>query len=193
MSRKQEQQKALTRDEANIYQRTIIRSALYGGFSGLCSSTAATVALNRCWPPFRSLSPSIKSTFILYPTFLLVAAGANHGDQMFQSRVHPDRNYVDTARRHIEELEKEEDTAQRLKELAYEHRYWLLGSTWLTTVAASLWHTKHDVLLSGVQKFGQARIAAQTSTITIFLLTAAMEIRDAREGRGKYEAISVTD
>jgi hypothetical protein len=47
--------------------------------------------------------------------------------------------------------------------------------------------------MTGTQKLVQARVVAQASTVGILLLTTAMELRDVRERRGKYEDVVVVN
>lgn len=185
--------KLFTHDEAQTYYSSVWRWGSLAGIAGLSGGIVVIGVLNRFSAAFRTFTPSIKSSLAIYPGILATAAGADHAAQLFELHQHPEIKYVDATERIYEELKRREYPLQRMKEWGYEHRYKLCAGTWAATMMITLGLLRRDRLMTGTQKLVQARVVAQASTVGILLLTTAMELRDVREGRGKYEEVVVVD
>lgn len=185
--------KLFTHDEAQTYYNSVWRWGSLAGIAGLSGGIVVIGVLNRFSAAFRAFTPSIKSSLAIYPGMLATAAGADHAAQLFGLHQHPEKKHIDATERIYEELRRNETRRQRMKEFGYEHRYRLFAGTWAATMMITLGLLRRDRLMTGAQKLVQARVVAQASTVGILLLTTAMELRDMRERRGKYEEVVVVD
>lgn len=185
--------KLLAHGEARNYYSSIWRWDSLAGIAGLSGGIVIISACNRFSVAFRVFTPSIKSSLAIYPGILAASAGASHATQLFELHQHPEIKYVDATERIYKELKRRESPLQRMKEWGYEHGYKLCAGTWAATMMITLGLLRRDRLMTGTQNLVQARVVAQASTIGMLLLTTAMELRDVREGRGKYEEVVVVD
>lgn len=163
------------------------------GERGVVDGTLAT-GLHRFYSPFRQLPFYVNSTTCIYPGMLTTSIGANRASHAFQSDLHPElRRYEDEAKQQIKRIYAEESPGQRAKDWLYDHQFQVLGGTWATTMAAALTYMRGDYSTRGVRKLVQARVSAQASTLAVLLLTAALEAKDRKEGRGKYQRVIVVN
>ncbi|EAW11920.1 HIG1 domain-containing protein [Aspergillus clavatus NRRL 1] len=185
--------KTLTQEEAKTYSTDVWSWGAKAGLAGLGGGLLLVGALNRFHPRFRTYDLSIKASLPLYPAFLGAMAGASYGEHLFQRQEHPCIGYLDAKQRTLEAIRRDEAPIQRMKEWAYDHRYKLCAATWMTTMLVAMRMMRREVGISEGQKLLQGRLVAQGSTISILLFTTAMEMRDAKKGRGIYEEVEVVE
>ncbi|KAF2257984.1 hypothetical protein CC78DRAFT_480324, partial [Lojkania enalia] len=100
---------------------------------------------------------------------------------------------ADEVVRVAEELRKEEHISERTQYWILEHRYLILGTTWLSTVAISLSRMRREHYLFPAQKLIRARVIAQAMIMAMLLAAAVLEARQAHTASGKYEIVKVYD
>ena len=71
-----------------------------------------------------------------------------------------------------------------------EERYKIVGASWLVAAFAIVGRNPH---LTGQQKLVQARVYAQGLTLAVLIASAAFELQDSNEERGKYETVVYVD
>lgn len=179
-----------TREEEEYY-RSIWHGGARGGVAGFAVGLAVAAGLHRFYPPFRQLPMYIKSTFAIYPGIVMTSIGANLGSHAYQSRLHP--KYLDESQRKAAEIHAKESKPQRVKDWLYENRLHALGATWAVSMAVCLERMRRDPYTATARKVVQARVFAQVTTVAAVLILAALEAKDKREGRGKYQKVLVVD
>ncbi|KAJ9419574.1 hypothetical protein FOXG_19403 [Fusarium oxysporum f. sp. lycopersici 4287] len=186
--------KVIAQDEEEQYYRSILREGIKTGVSGLAFGIALATGLHRFYFPFRQLPLYVKSTTCIYPGMLTISIGANRASHAFQSYLHPElRRYEDEAEQQVKRIYAEESPGQRAKDWLYDHRFQVLGGTWAITMAVALTNMRRDHSTRGARKLVQARVVAQASTLAALLLTAVLEAKDRKEGRGKSQKVIVVN
>lgn len=168
---------------------------MLGAVLSLSAGVAGTTLAYRRFPSFRSRDLVVLETLIsIYPTFLGAFYGAEHASYSFKSPEYPGRfGYVDQEARMIKEAERQEPEPDQAERWLLRHRYPIIGATWLTIMAISLRRMRRPHYLYPGQKLVQARVIAQAVTVTMLLVTAALEIRQISKEKGKYEKVEVFD
>ncbi len=105
----------------------------------------------------------------------------------------PANQYKDEATRAAEAARESADTYTRLKTWGREHRYGIITASWVASMAIALGLVSRNRYLTGPQKLVQARVYAQALTVGVFVATAALEIGDANQGKGRWETVKVID
>ncbi|KAG8526376.1 uncharacterized protein KY384_000369 [Bacidia gigantensis] len=76
---------------------------------------------------------------------------------------------------------------------AKEHRYQIVGGSWVLSMVASLSFVGRNPYLSSAQKLVQARVYAQGLTLAVLIASAVFELSDRDQGEGRWETIKVLD
>jgi Hypoxia induced protein conserved region len=74
-----------------------------------------------------------------------------------------------------------------------EERYKIVGASWLASMMAAFAIVGRNPYLSGQQKLVQARVYAQGLTLAVLIASAAFEMQDSREQKGRYETKEYID
>lgn len=74
-----------------------------------------------------------------------------------------------------------------------EERYKIVGATWLLSMVSAFGLVGRNPYLTGPQKLVQARVYAQGLTLAVMIISAAFEVQDSREQRGRYETVEYVD
>ena len=82
---------------------------------------------------------------------------------------------------------------ERMMSFGKEHRYQIVGGSWILSIVAALALTGRNPYLSTQQKLVQARVYAQGLTVAVLIATAIFEIGDQNKGEGRYETVKVLD
>jgi Hypoxia induced protein conserved region len=187
--------KILTKEEEAAHYHTTVAGGLKGGALGLLFGVGAVSLAHHRFPSFRSLTLPLKA-------FLATSAGtfaaiiqADRASQAFEtSRHHPfSAPYKDQVQRELELARANEPLSQRLRRWGREHRYEIVGVSWVAGMGLALGMVGRNRYLTGAQKLVQARVYAQGLTIAVLVATAALEIGDAKGGRGRWETVLVVD
>lgn len=185
--------KILTKEQAQAHYNAVIRGGLSGGLITLTVGLASACIANHRYHAFRSLTLPYKAFLVTYSSTFVAIVQADRASRSFQSLEYPDSHYVDKTERLIEEARGQEGTMRRAKDWVKENRYPIIGTSWVASMAVALGLMRPNQYLSGSQKLVQARMAAQGFTLAVLIATAALEVRDAKMGEGKYEKIMVFD
>lgn len=105
----------------------------------------------------------------------------------------PGGKYKDSASRTRDEVYAQMSTGEKLRHWGSENRYPLLGASWLASITIASILVGRSPYLTYTQKFAQARVYAQGLTIALFIASAAIEIGDRSEGKGRWETVKVID
>jgi hypothetical protein len=187
--------KILTKEEEAAHYNATVSGGLKGGALGLLFGVGAVSLANRRSPSFRSLTLPLKA-------FLATSAGtfaaiiqADRASQAFEtSRHHPfSAPYKDQLQRALEEARAAEALPQRLRRWGREHRYEIVLVSWVAGMGVALGMVGRNRYLTGAQKLVQARVYAQGLTVAVLVATAALEVGDAKGGRGRWETVLVVD
>jgi Hypoxia induced protein conserved region len=107
----------------------------------------------------------------------------------------PDRTRGHAARQ--EQLLGEIDAAKpawvRARDWAAEHRYGIVGVSWVASMAIALGLVRRNPHLTGKQKLVQSRVYAQGLTVAVLLASFMLEGTDAMKGTGRWETVKVLD
>lgn len=74
-----------------------------------------------------------------------------------------------------------------------EERYKIVGGSWLASMVAAFAIVGRNPYLTGQQKLVQARVYAQGLTLAVLIASAAFEMQDSREGKGRYDEVEYID
>jgi Hypoxia induced protein conserved region len=152
------------------------------------------VGAARRYPAFNQLTLPLKA-------FLITSAGtfsgiiaADHSSRSYESS----RNPADQAYASREEERRRAQISgmtwtQRAMAWGREERYKIVGASWLASMVAAFAIVGRNPYLSGPQKLVQARVYAQGLTLAVLIASAAFELQDSNEQRGKYETVEYVD
>lgn len=74
-----------------------------------------------------------------------------------------------------------------------EHRYQIVGGSWVASMAIALGLVGRSPYLSTQQKLVQARVYAQGLTVAVLIATAVFEAGDQSKGQSRWETVKVMD
>jgi Hypoxia induced protein conserved region len=74
-----------------------------------------------------------------------------------------------------------------------EERYKIIGASWVASMAAAWVLVGRNPYLTGTQKLVQARVYAQGLTLAVLIATAAFELKDSKDDKGRYESVEYID
>ena len=74
-----------------------------------------------------------------------------------------------------------------------ENRYGIVGGSWVASMGIALGIVGRNPYLTGAQKLVQARVYAQGLTVAVLIATAAFEISDSKNEKGRWETVKVLD
>ncbi|EWC43404.1 hypothetical protein DRE_07651 [Drechslerella stenobrocha 248] len=185
--------KLLTKEEEAQHYAATVRGGLKGGGIGLGIGLASAFALNRHSAFFRSLTLPLKAFFVSSSaTFALIIAADNASRAFEVSRHTSSLPYQDQAARMLAERRQQMSNKDKAMDWGREHRYQIVGASWVASMAGSLALVYRDKYLTRAQKLVQARVYAQGLTLLVLLASAAFEISDARSGRSN-DVVMVPD
>jgi hypothetical protein len=165
-----------------------------GGVGGLLIGTLGVVGAARRYPAFNQLTLPLK-------VFLVSSAGtfggiiaADHASRTYEASINP----ADQARKSRLVKERAAEVSgltwtQRAMLWGREERYKIVGGSWLLSMVAAFGLVGRNPYLSVPQKLVQARVYAQGLTLAVLIASAALEVQDSREQRGRYETVEYVD
>lgn len=132
--------------------------------------------------------------------FLLTSSGtfsaiiaADRSSRNFEIARDPARQYRDEASLQQERLRSEEPLLKKLKDWGRENRYPIVTASWVASMGIALGLVGKNKYLTTAQKLVQARVYAQGLTLAVLIATAALEVGDANQGKGRWETVKVLD
>lgn len=182
------------RSYANTSTRATLQGGILGGLGGLAFGAVGVVAATRRYPAFNHLTLPLKA-------FLITSAGtfsgiiaADHASRSYESGQNPaNQAYAsrEEQRRHAELSGM--TWTQRAMAWGREERYKIVGASWLASMVASFAIVGRNPYLTGPQKLVQARVYAQGLTLAVLIASAAFELQDSKQDKGRYESVEYID
>lgn len=142
---------------------------------------------------FRSLTLPMKAFLTTSSATFASIISADRASRNYEIARDPQRQYRDRATTDLEAAEAEKSTFQRVKDWGRENRYPIVGASWVASMGLSLALVGRNPYLTKAQKLVQARVYAQGLTVAILIATAALEVGDKNQGRGRWETVRVLD
>jgi hypothetical protein len=118
---------------------------------------------------------------------------ADKYSRAFEAARHPEDLYKDEAERQRQQIEANKTTLQKLKDLGRENRYPIVGASWVASMGIALAIVGRSPYLTTSQKIVQARVYAQGLTLAVLVATAAFEIGDRNQEKGRWETVKILD
>lgn len=148
----------------------------------------------RRYPAFNQLTLPLKAFLITSTGTFLGIIAADHASRGYQAS----RNPADQAYASREEQKKAAELSgmtwtQRALAWGREERYKIVGASWVASMVAAFALVGRNPYLTGQQKLVQARVYAQGLTLAVLIATAAFELQDSRQEKGRYETKEYVD
>jgi len=169
--------KLVTQEEADAHQRAVVKGGLKGAGLGLATSIPASYFLQRRWPYYRALPPSLKALGVIMVVAPWTVIEAERQGMFFEDEQRRQRaGYIDpnldaevaaARRKLLSPTERAIDWADR-------HRYSIVGGTWAVSIASAFGIIMRDPLQTTAQKAVQARIWAQGLTVGVLMASAVL-------------------
>jgi len=184
--------KVLSKEEEDAHYREVVRGGIKGGLVGTAVGLGASMVLTRRWPFFRSLTLPFKAFFVTSSGTFLSIIEADRASRGFEATRHGITQFQDSTARILAEQQANLTGWDKAKNWGREHRYPIVFTSWVASMAGSLGLVSRDKYLTSAQKLVQARVYAQGLTLLILVATAAFEVSDQRN-RKEDETILVRD
>lgn len=133
------------------------------------------------------------NVYMLTISLILAIISADKYSRAFEAARHPEEGYKDEAERQRVQRQADKPTLQRMKDWGRENRYPIVGASWVASMAIALGIVGRSPYLTTAQKLVQARVYAQGLTVAVLIATAAFEIGDKSEEKGRWETIKIID
>ena len=124
---------------------------------------------------------------------ILAIISADHFSRAYESARNPANDYKDETERLRQEAAKQQTGGQKVKDWFKEHRYQLVGGSWVASIAAAFAIVGRSPYLSTQQKIVQARVYAQGFTVLVMAGLATFEVSDRQKGTGRWETVKIID
>lgn len=186
--------KLLTKEEEAGHYRATLQGGILGLAGGVAIGTLGVVGAARRYPAFNQLTLPLKA-------FLITSAGtfsgiiaADHYSRSYETS----RNPADQAYAAREEERRKAEISgmtwtQRAMAWGRDERYKIVGASWLASMVAAFAIVGRNPYLTGPQKLVQARVYAQGLTLAVLIASAAFEVQDSREEKGRYQTVEYVD
>ncbi|KAK5462549.1 Replication factor C, subunit RFC4 [Exophiala xenobiotica] len=186
--------KLLTKEQEQEHYNQTLKGGAIGGTIGLAVGTAGVLLAQRRYHFFRTLTLPLKA-------FLITSAGTFAGiinadtySRAYESSTNPIDVEYKERQSEREQAEKANKTfTERAMDFGRKERYKIVGGSWIASMAAAFALVNRNKFLTGQQKIVQARVYAQFLTLGVLVATAAFEISDSRNEKGRYETVRYID
>jgi Hypoxia induced protein conserved region len=174
--------------------RATLQGGIIGGIGGLAVGALGVVGAARRYPAFNQLTLPLKAFLITSAGTFAGIIAADHASRGYEAA----RNPANQALASREEERRRAESSgltwtQRAMAWGREERYKIVGASWLASMVAAFAIVGRNPYLSGQQKLVQARVYAQGLTLTVLIASAAFEMQDSREQKGRYETKEYID
>jgi outer membrane biosynthesis protein TonB len=178
----------------NVSSSATLQGGIIGGLGGLAVGAFGVIGAARRYPAFNQLTLPLKA-------FLITSAGtfsgiiaADHASRSYESSRNPaDQAYASRTDEKRQAEISGMSWTQRAMMWGREERYKIVGASWLASMVAAFAIVGRNPYLSGQQKLVQARVYAQGLTLAVLIASAAFEMQDARDDKGRYETVEYVD
>jgi len=184
--------KILTKEEEAAHYSATLKGGIGGGLAGLAVGLVGVYGATRRYPAFRGLTLPLKAFLVTSSSTFSAIIFADRYSRAFEVSRHS-ANYKDEAERQRQQLEAGKSTYQRAMDWGKENRYPIVGVAWVSSMAIALRIVGRSPYLSTAQKLVQARVYAQGLTVAVLIATAAFEIGDKNNDKGRWETVKVLD
>ncbi|KAL9117847.1 MAG: hypothetical protein Q9187_005610 [Circinaria calcarea] len=185
--------KILTKEEEQAHYNATLRGGIGGGLVGLAVGLAGVYGATRRYPAFGSLTLPLKAFLVTSSGTFAAIISADKYSRAFEAARHPEEQYKDEAERQRQAIEASKTRFQKIKDWGRENRYPIVGASWLASMGIALAIVGRSPYLTTSQKIVQARVYAQGLTLAVLVATAAFEIGDRNEEKGRWETVKVLD
>ena len=186
--------KILTKEEEQAHYYATLKSGTIGGLSGLAVGLVGVYAASARYHFVRQLTLPLKAFLVTSTGTFAGIVAADSGSRKFEEQRNPyDREYKERERERYEAERAGKSFTERSMQWGKDHRYQIVGGSWIASMVAAFALVNRNKYLSGPQKLVQARVYAQFLTLGVLVATAAFEISDQRNKEGKYEEVKYLD
>lgn len=186
--------KILTKEQEREHYNAVLYGGAVGGTLGLAAGFVGVALAQRRYQFFRNLTLPLKAFFITSAGTFAGIVNADHYSRKYES----DSNPLDVEYRRRESEKVAADRAgktftEKAMDFGRRERYKIVGASWIASMATAFAIVNRNKYLSGPQKLVQARVYAQFLTVGVLVATAAFEISDSRNAKGRYETVRYLD
>ncbi|EPQ58964.1 hypothetical protein GLOTRDRAFT_70022 [Gloeophyllum trabeum ATCC 11539] len=168
--------KIVSSDDIDNYQRATAIGGAKGFFGGLAVAGPASYILNKRWPYYRQLPPSLKAFGIILVAVPSFVIAAEHAGQKYEKDhwTGVGKVELDTAAAREQARWEALSPSEKVKDWAARHQYGVIGGSWALSMVGSFGWIMRDPHQSFAQKIVQARMWAQGLTIGVLLAAGAI-------------------
>lgn len=185
--------KILTKEEEQAHYNATVKGGITGGAIGLLIGGVGVFAGNKRFHLIRNLTLPMKAFLVSSSTTFASIIAADRSSRKFEWDRDPQRQYRDSASIAQDQARASESSLQRLKEWGRENRYPIVTASWVASMGIALGLVSKNKYLTTAQKLVQARVYAQGLTLAVLIATAALEVGDANQGKGRWETVKILD
>jgi len=185
--------KILTKEEEAQHYKAVVTGGAIGGAVGLGLGFGGVMWASRRYPAFKSLTLPFKTFLVSSTSTFCAIINADRWSMDFEKRQNPMSFYKTEEQRLLAEAHERMRADEKALHWAREHRYTIVFSSWLAGMGVALSMVGRSKYLTAAQKIVQARVYAQGLTLAVLIATAALEMGDAKSGRGRWETVLVLD
>jgi len=175
--------KLLTQEELQAHNHATIRGAAEGALGGAAIALPGSYLLNRQWPYYRSLPPSLKVLGVIFIVVPGLAIQAERRGLEFDRSQWIDAGKLELEREAAEKRAAWEalSSRSRITNWLVGHQYSIMFGGWLSACAVAgsiIWKNKYQ---TPAQKVVQVRMWAQGLTIGIVLVAGILTHANRQE------------
>lgn len=186
--------KILTKEEEAAHYRATLKGGTLGGVLGLGAGFAAVALASQRYHFFRTLTLPLKAFLVTSSGTFSGIIAADHYSRKYEQERNPlDKEFAERRESQREAAAQGKSFTQRATEFAREERYKIVGGSWILSMVAAFSLVNRNKYLTGQQKLVQARVYAQFLTLGVLVASAAFEINDSRNQKGRYETVKYID
>jgi len=187
--------KILTKEEEAAHMRSTYFGGTMGAVGGLAVGIVGVAAASRRYHFIRSLTLPMKAFLVTSSSTFAGIIAADHYSRSFQAARNPiDQQYQRQQKEEYEAKYANMSFTQRAVEFGRQERYKIVGASWLASMATAFALVNRNKYLTGPQKLVQARVYAQFLTLGVLIASAAFEISDSKNDKGKlWETVRYVD
>lgn len=186
--------KILTKEQERQHYNAVLYGGTVGGTVGLVVGFAGVALASRRYHFIRNLTLPLKAFLVTSSGTFAGIINADTYSRKYESESNPAD--VEYRRREAQKLAEEragKTFTERAMDFGRRERYKIVGASWIASMGAAFAIVNRNKFLSGAQKIVQARVYAQFLTLGVLVATAAFEISDSRNAKGRYETVRYLD
>lgn len=186
--------KILTKEEEEAHYRETLKGGTIGTVVGLGAGWGAVLLASRRYHFFRTLTLPLKAFLVTSSGTFAGIIAADHYSRAYEQQRNPlDREFHERREEQREAALAGKTFTERAFDFARSERYKIVGGSWILSMVAAFSIVNRNKYLTGAQKLVQARVYAQFLTLGVLVASAAFEINDQRQQKGRYETVKYVD